>query len=401
MGGERIKLRILIPLTIAIVGLLGAFITGAFRLKQNALDSQIRQYLTSVKRVLRSTHHVEVESLGKMLDNLQLNEPLRQAYANGNRSGFLTAAKPVFHELCRNHDINDLHYYDIHGSVFAEFNEKAASSVSFEHTTLARAMTSGEPFFGMEVSSAGSFFLSYTVPWKIKGQTIGFIEIEKELKHITKDVPKAFGVELITFIDKQYVTRELWESIYQRQYRGVTWESCLDYVVIDNTFDELPPTLKNTLSGSFGENPGASAELVYQDSEYSIVYFSLIDVHNRTVGYSAVFYDATNYLQETRDLLYLISALCLAIGLALFISFYKMLDSLEQELSESRQTILEENQLRLEIERRHTKELAAHVLELEIARTRELNMAREAELARTSAEEVRQKLRDSRQQTSP
>ena len=53
----------------------------------------------------------------------------------------------------------------------------------------------------------------------------------------------------------------------------------------------------------------------------------------------------------------------------------RMLDSLERELRESHQKILRENELRLEIEKRHAKELAAHVVELEVTRARERNTA--------------------------
>lgn len=396
MGGERIKLRILIPLTVALVGLLGAFVTGAFRLKQNALDGQVRQYLSSVKKVLRTKHHTEIESLGRILDNLQ---SLSHVYSNKDRATFVANVNPIFNELCRNHAVSAIHFYDINGRVFAEVNREIADSEPAEHSTLTKVMESGEPFFGMELSNSGSFSLSYTVPWKVDGEIIGFIELEKELRHITEDVPLAFGVDLVTFIDKRHVTRELWERIYLRQYPDVTWDSFENFVVIDNTFrGPLPPVVK-PLAVNPVANTGVTAEVLSHDQEYSFSFFPLIDVHNRTIGYSAVFYDAAAYLRETRDLLYLISALCIVIGVALFVSFYKMLDSLEQELSESRQKILEENQLRLEIERRHTKELAAHVLELEVARTKALNLAREAELARTSVEEVRQKLRDSKGQT--
>ncbi|UCG60953.1 MAG: hypothetical protein JSV52_11565 [Candidatus Zixiibacteriota bacterium] len=388
MGGEKIKLRILVPLTIAIVGLLGSFVSGTYRLMNGALHSQVDQYLASVKKVIRANHHSDIEVLGEIADNLARHQRLRQAYRNNNRPQAQSVLRPIFQELSQQHGISKLYIHDRDGVNFARAHQPHLFGDTMNHATLAGAIQTGDVCFGMELCDRGSFTFSFVLPWRYPGEIAGYIELGKDFQYITREVPAAFGVEMITLINKTHVSRKAWERAYRHGNIDVWWNTFSDFVIIDNTFDTIPARLNHWFSEN-PEEPPYNQRISLEGVTYSLAFFPLVDILGRKVGGVAVFCDITHYLEKTFKQLVLISAMCLIIGIALCVSFYKMLEGLEAELTDSRQKILRESQLRLEIERRHTKELAAHILELELARTRALKMVRESELAKQQAEKIK------------
>jgi two-component system NtrC family sensor kinase len=373
VGSEKIKLRILVPLTVAITGLLGAFVSGSFRIQQHALDDEVHRYVSSVRKVLRARHHTNVELLSGTLDNLLGDRALCRSFIQRDRNQLHHTLKSTFWELARNHDVTHFYVHDIDGVNFLRVHQPGAYGDTLRHTTLNRARNTGRPFFGMELSSSGAFTLSIVVPWHIEGQLAGFIELGKEFKQIAKDIPDALGIEMITFIDKELIERKAWEAEYGSAGNSPGWTDFTDFAVIDNTFGEPLVDLDQWLLTTPGDEIAGKTQVAFENRTFSVAFFSLIDVENRHVGKVAIFYDATKHILRTRRLLIMVSAMSLLIGVALFVSFYKMLDSIEKELAESRERTMDENRHRLEIEQKHARELAAHVVELELARARSGN----------------------------
>ena len=246
----------------------------------------------------------------------------------------------------------------------------------------------------MELGASGSFRLNVVKPWYVKKQLVGYLELGKEFRNVTKGVPTALGVELVAFVDKRRIDRDRWEDAYLDPGSLTSWDDFTDFVVIDNSFDEVPVSVNNWLKRDHDDHAGLHEQIQLYGRTYCVGFFPLIDARNRDVGDIAVFYDATSLVARTENLLMLITTMCLLIGVALFASFNKMLGSLEAELNESRQKIIDDNRLRLEIEQRHAKELAAHVVEVELARSKALNMAKQAERARLEAEQATRELQE-------
>ncbi|UCE25313.1 MAG: hypothetical protein JSU74_04520 [Candidatus Zixiibacteriota bacterium] len=374
MDNERIKLRILIPLTIAVVVLIGTFITGAFHLMHHSLEDEIDRYLTSARKVMKSRHHADVESLSKVIEDLTSDPRLQQTFAKDQRAGTRAILEPVFHELARNHNVTHLSLYYAGGKNFLSLQLPRILSDTLSSTTLAKARETGRLFFGMELSRSGAFCLRVAAPWYIGNSLTGFIELGKEFTGITREIPRALGIDLVTYIDKKYILRDDWEKTYSSRDTSATWDTFPDCVIIDNSFEGLPPIDGGSHPVEAGNHTVAGLKLKSNDASYCVAHIPLVDVQNRVVGHLAIYYDATRPIERTENVLIFLGTICLAIGLALFISFYLMLDSLERELLDSREKLVLENNRRLEVEQKHARELAVHVLDLELARTKATSM---------------------------
>ncbi|MEW6413104.1 MAG: cache domain-containing protein [Candidatus Zixiibacteriota bacterium] len=394
MGSERIKLRILIPLTIAIVGLLGAFISGAFRLLNNDLNGEIRHYLTSVKKVIKSRHHNDVEVMSASLQYLQENQTLRNAYTQRDRGRLAQLMTIYFHELKHNHNITHFSIHDPDGSNFLRLHQPHHFGDRIQRFTFEKAAESGAPFFGMELNPDGLFILRMVSPWYVDGKLLAYLEIGKELKYMTRSVPAELGVNVIAFVNKAYVDRRKWEERHKTVDSNDTWNDYRDFVIIDKSMSVQPALINDFLSIDHSLHDQLPLRFTQNDRCYMTSVFQLIDAQNRDVGDMMVFYDVTDQVGRAHRLLFLISTICVVVGLGLFVSFYKMLDSLEQELSESRDRVLQESRKRLEVEQKHARELARHVIEVEIAKTKALNAAREAEKAKEEAEKAQLELQN-------
>ncbi len=389
MNNERIKLRILIPLTIAIVCLLGAFISGAFRLLNNDLDEGINHYLTSVKRVIKNRHHSDVETMSTSLERLAENQTLYKAFLQKDRGKLAQVLGPYFEELKHNHHTTHFSIHDTDGVNFVRLHDPQRFGDKIERFTFKKAVETGALFFGMELNPDGLFVLRTVTPWKIDGKLIGYLEIGKELKYMTQNVPLELGVNVIAFVNKKFVLRERWEDKHRQVDSSDCWDDYENFVIIDKSISVDPASVSDFLATDHQDHEKAHMRFEQDGAYYLTSVFQLIDARNRDVGDIMVFYDVTRQVTRAHRLLILISFICVLVGSALIVSFYKMLGSLEQELSDSREQLLEESRNRLEIEQKHARELAKHVIEVEVARTKALNAAKEAERAQL---ELQQKM---------
>ncbi len=389
MDNERIKFRVLVPLTAAIVGLIGAFVAGAFHLMNDSLDYEIGRQLTSARQVIKVSHHANVELLSKVIENLASNQRLKKAYIEGRRAETRAILDPVLHELFESHNVSDLCLYDTLGVDFVRIQRSPINGDTAQSIPLIKARETGRLFFGMDLRPGGAFSLRVAAPWHINDRLAGFIELGKKSTHITKEVPRALGVDMVTYIDKKYLSRERWEKTHSTPDSALAWDTFPNCVIIDNSFNGLPPLDKIHHPVESGARAIAFRKVNTSETSYCVADYPLVDVQNRVVGHFAIYYDATQHIQRTENLLTFISAICLAIGLGLFIFFYRILDGLERELIHSREKLELENARRLEVEQKHARELAVHVLELELARSRMVSIAPQAGRTGASAENER------------
>lgn len=344
---------------------------------QGALNDEVNRYLVSVKKTLRARHHDDLETLSAATADLRRNRAVQKAFVENDRRRLFDALKPFQRDLGRYHRITRVSIHDSAGVNFMRVHQPAHHGDTVIHSTFRKARETEQPFFGMELSESGSFTLSIVVPWHIDKRLAGYVEIEKELHYITEDIPTAMGVELISLIDKRYINRTEWEKAYRVTEGGPHWDDFADFVVVGNSFQNSPKAVARMLTTRHEQHRGEIPQIEFGGRRYCVAFFPLIDVRNRDVGDIAVFYDATAAYKRTENLLMFIGIMCVLIGIALFVSFYHMLDGLERELRESHQKILCESELRLEIEKKHAKELAAHVVELELIRARERKAAQQ------------------------
>lgn len=371
MSTVKIKSRVLIPLAIAVIGLLGAFVTGTYRVLEMNLDDEVDRYLSSVKKYLKAQHQRDLDELGAAVVNIAQSREVQAAWTDKEQDRLSSMLQPYLTELKFNHDISHLYLYDSLGNLIHCMDGCPAGDQHQDGFTLSRARVTGRFSYGMELCEHGTFSMRVVMPWLVDDRLAGYIEIGKELQSLTRDIPSVLGVDVAALVEKQYLNRAAWDRAFARPDSGAGWDALAHYVTVEKSLDRVPAEVDEWLSQPASDHLDLKRKLTFDDRTYTAAFLPLIDAQARDVGEIVLFYDTTARTERARRLFAVVAAACLLVGIALFVSFYKMLGGLEDELVTSRHLLIEESQARLEIEKRHVRELAAHVVNLEMNRSRE------------------------------
>ncbi|UCD64269.1 MAG: hypothetical protein JSW34_02190 [Candidatus Zixiibacteriota bacterium] len=368
MASEKIKARILLPLTIAIFGLLGTFVTGTYRVLNKNLDEEIGRYLASVKKYVQASHRRDIDAMSSELISLTRSGEVRRAWTDESDRDLCAVVKPYFDRMRLRSDISHCYVFDSTGAKILCAGEPDIAGEPTGRFTLAQAQRTGQMAFGVELCAHGTFSLKVVTPWVLEDRPAGFIEAGKELSGLTGAVPSLLGVQIATLVRKEYIDRPAWEANCRSSGIAVDWDRFADFVVVEKSLENVPTGTEEWLSRDRKAYVSARQEVKDDGRTFATAFIPLIDARARHVGDLVLFHDTTARVSRAHHLLFSITVMCILIGLALCVSFYKMLGNIERELAESRHKLIEESRARLEFEKRHTKELAAHVVQLELAR---------------------------------
>lgn len=379
MSAVRIKSRVLIPLAMAIAGLLGAFVVGSYQVLDENLDEEVDRHLASVKKYLSAQHQNDLDELGAAVANIAQSNDVGKAWKDGDRERIRTTLNRYLPELRVSHDITHLYLYDTSGALIFCMDGCPPGDKPQDRFTLSRARVTGRFSYGMELCEHGTFSLRVVMPRLVDGQLTGFIEIGEELQSLTRNIPAVLGVQVAALVKKSYLDRTAWEDRLAGPYSDADWDALPNRVTLEKSIEQVPEEIDKWLSQKSADGPDLKHKLAFDNHTYTAAFVPLIDAQARDVGDIVLFYDSTARTKRAQRLFVIIATASLLIGVALLVSFYKMLDKLEAELLMSRRMLIEENQARLEVEKRHTRELAAHVVNLELNRSRAQQSTKEPE----------------------
>ncbi|MDH3347838.1 MAG: PAS domain S-box protein, partial [Desulfobulbaceae bacterium] len=385
-SGEKIRVRILIPLVVALIIMLTASLFSSYRLQQYHLDTDMQFRRSNLERLFNDLVEKEAKTLQTYIKVIGENRQLREAWLRGNRDEVRSKALTFFEELNTQAGVTHFYFINSERICFLRMHHPSRFGDIINRVTLDRAVFSREVSNGLELGTMGTFTLRVVMPWIINGQMNGYIELGKEIENIKLDLENLFGVRLIFAIEKKYVDRRGWESGMKMLGRSLDWNEFSDFVVTMENPEDLSPKIEEHIRTFL---LGREDDVSFRDGDKRLMVGSipLQDVRRRTVGEMFVVYDVTESVSNLRHINKLLVGLSFLLGSGVFFLFYFYIGRIEDKLG------LSFNELTREIaERRRAESLledAREHLESEVARrTEELKTTNSA-----LVQEVEERLR--------
>ncbi len=412
---NEVRKRILIPLGLVLLVLLGASVCAIYWLQRWHINCEVRANITRVQRLFQSEVEEEAELIKSLIDHLMHDENLHKAWLARDRDALLAHSMPYFEEIIAENRVTHFYFYDLDRLCFLRVHNPPRRGDYIDRFTLDRAVREGKPVHGLELGPFGTFTLRVVHPWRIAGELAGYIELGMEVGNITsRETKDILGVELFYTLDKSYLNRADWED--GRKMTGHTgdWDQFSNFVVVGRTLPQVPVELVEYLgrlsSCSDQEHLSTSLRMSSGSRIYKGGFFPLLDIRGRDVGDIIVISDIT----EAEAALSILSAIliggCISIYTVMFELFYIFLGRIQHSIVSARnelkakieereqaESLLRKNEKRLKDEvctrEKAEADLEEQVLELAKAREAALNMMEDAEQARKKAVRAEEKIR--------
>ena len=336
---EKIKWRILIPLASALGVLLAVSILTAHILHTRRINNQTQKRLSQVKKLLKMELDEDAQLLNGLINLLQKDNDLRDAWFTKDREALLKYATPIFNNIHQQHKITHFYFHDLGSVCFLRVHNPSRHGDYIDRFTMHSAVSDAKTAYGIELGPLGTFTLRVVYPWHIDGRLVGYIELGEEIEHITSELKATLGVELCFFINKSYLDRTKWEEGMKMLGRQPLWDKFPNFVVFDSTFSSLPAALSKYLeelsSCDDKIHLSRALKLTSNNRHYQGRFLPLIDAGGRDIGCIVVHTDITEEVAGLRIFSLILTLSCITVIFLLLSFFYFYIGEIESKLTNS------------------------------------------------------------------
>ncbi len=336
-GAPKLLREILIPLGLTLLILLTVSIVSIYWLQRLHLNEEVERHLKEVEQLFHMKQDEEAKVLESQINLLQLDKNIQTAYLAKDKEALLRHTMPFFNTIQAKYQVTHFYFIEVDKVCFLRVHNPSRYGDIIDRFTLADAKHQNVPVYGIELGRFGTFTLRVVYPWRVNGKLIGYIELGKEIEHITQALKKIFQIELFFTINKSFLKRADWEEGLKMMGRTGNWALLQDAVIIDKTLLAIPKILKKSLverfsSDSQSEHLVTIFHLSSGDRQYYAGLVPLIDAGHRKLGEIIVLNDVSEQEAALQSLARLLISISVIIGSLLFGFFYLLIARIESQL---------------------------------------------------------------------
>ena len=327
----RIKARILVPFTIVLLLVIGAFIGVAFVAEAEKEEERHAEGLRAVKQLF--DHNIQLYSrmMSAVLPAIAENGNLRDSFLAKDRKKLQDLAYPLFLHLREKHAITHFYFHLPDRVNFLRVHQPLRHSDRIDRHTAINAARLKDLTSGMELGPLGTMTLRTVSPWVEEGQIIGYLEVGVEVDHIINTVHRVLGTELAATIRKDLLDRADWTAGMRMVGRQGDWDAFPGRVLATTTFAQLPHPITDWLSHEGPLTP-PSFSFHIGNTLHTAGRLPLTDVAGREVGDLVVMANASGVDTAFERTILVVGGLSVFAGTVVFSVFFVLLDRLEQRL---------------------------------------------------------------------
>ena len=374
-----VRLRVLVPLFVAMILLLLTFVSMFFREARKRQSEDIARTAASVEDMFQAQSIEGVQVMRSIMELVIGDRRLEEALRAGDRQALLDISEPILKEISGRNRITHFYYILPDRTMLLRVQVPDKYGDKIDRFVLREAQRTGKPFWGNEQGPFGSLTLRVTYPWYSNGEVIGYLEMGIEFEDIMQAFHKMLDVDVFVAIDKKFLDRVKWESMRRRTGGEANWDEFPSVIVLSRTRPEIPAPISAYLAGLKGRHVRRTFETAWGGRVAETVVVPFADLRGRELGELVVLRDITGAASERRQGLIWVATLCTIITGVLMAFFYVLLGRVQRDVAQrtarltEAQRVLTVEQVERQRAERENAELERKVEE----RTRQLLDARE------------------------
>src|ERR1041384_1773137 len=170
---ERIRMRLLFPMALAICLLMAAFLFAFHQDQKKRSAQDVDRAAHEVNNLFQSEMKQSASVMSTALQALLRDERLEAAFRQRDRTALLERAKVVFESLRTQHRITHLYFHTPERINFVRAHKPEQNGDKIDRFTLLEAERTGKPASGIERGPIGTFVQRLVYPWFSGGELIG------------------------------------------------------------------------------------------------------------------------------------------------------------------------------------------------------------------------------------
>ena len=276
--------RLLVPLVIVLLLLVGGFSFVLMRSYKTNLDQTSAQVLKDVSDELAKEMVEQSEGLAALEEVFLRDASLHYAMKDRDRERLLTSYGDVFAQLRQDHGMTHFYFHGPDRVNLLRVHKPEKHGDLIDRFTAREAERTGKMAFGIELGPLGNFTLRVVRPVFDGGTLIGYIELGKEIEDILAGIHDKHGVELALDIRKRVLDRTKWEAGMKMLGREADWDRFPDDVLIYTSMPRFPSECEQYVGEAGLTYDDVTAEAEFNDKSWRVMANPLKDASGAGVG---------------------------------------------------------------------------------------------------------------------
>ncbi|MFA7384221.1 MAG: ATP-binding protein [Desulfurivibrionaceae bacterium] len=366
---QSVRMSILVPLSLTIAVLLGAFLYSSYhiRARQGLDDMQHRDETTQL--FLKELLERQSAQMRGILSQLTLDKGLREAMRKGDREALYNLSMPVFRQIKQHHGITHFYFNDPGGKVFLRLYDPKKFGDRVERVTFKMAAEENAVKSGLELGRLGTLSYRTVMPWIVDGQLLGYLELGMEVDFLLRKLKEVVKDDFLATVPKQLITRKSWSRGRRMFNYPVDWDTFPEDVISASTLGEdftesiardmKSPRVKKALFAR------EFSHLSFGRRDYRFRAVPLFSQGGQDIGKLYILHDFTYENREFRSFVLRILLFSILLCQIMFVFAYNILGRMDRRLSLARERLAAEidkvkamnTSMEVEIAQRHNAEM--------------------------------------------
>ncbi|MFP4498678.1 MAG: ATP-binding protein [Vulcanimicrobiota bacterium] len=304
-------------------------------MQKTHLDEKIKVHQKDVEKTLELELAQEATLLTSILDFLEEERELKQAWFQDNRSALILSSNDYFEDLKEKYEVSHFYFINTQGICILRVHNPELYGDKIEHSVLRRAIETKTTARGLVMASNGKFTLRIVRPWYIDNKLVGYLEVGKEIETTFEKITEALDINLILTIEKKYIDKRLWQKTSGRYLEHSEWEEYEDYVIFQSSTLNLSPEIMKAMKSNFELAPRELYKFTSNGKYYSsgIIDFDIFREDLR--GNIVIFSNITREMTAFNAFVLQIVIVSLLVGIVLILSFNSYLNQVEKKITDT------------------------------------------------------------------
>ena len=287
--------RLLLPLTVTVMLLAACAGALLWQQQRQRRAEGTADEITTISHELRVDLGNQASGLAGIARTIASDAAVQKALREGDAGHLLSAWRPAFDTLHREHNLAALGFLDRDRICLLRVNKPEEHGDRAEQRTALDAERTGRTASDIELGPQGRFMLQTVQPVFRDGKLAGYVELGKEIDDVLRARRERSVLELAVTVRKEDLNRRSWEKGMRQLGRVADWDRLPHSVVVYASQGRLPAAFVPWADPAGGETARADAnrEIALDGKSWRVSVTRLLNASGHEIGGLLIMRDVT------------------------------------------------------------------------------------------------------------
>lgn len=279
---RSIRVKLIVPLVLGLALIAVAIAVLMRFVHQRAVDQAALHEVQQAAAALAGIEASEEDRLSALLDVIEEDDSLTEAFARGDRAALQADAGGLLQKLRATHEVTHWYFHpaDPNAGVFLRVHQPELLGDVVRRPSFLQAVATGTEARGIELGRT-AYAVRVVRPWLLRGKVLGYVELGTDIHSFLVRLSRLTGDEFGLLLDKRQLDRTSWQRVTSQPER---WDERSELYEVASTGGA--PSLMAGLD-RMEQVPGQPALLGRETSQgrtWTRGIFPLLDPEGKVIG---------------------------------------------------------------------------------------------------------------------